>query len=237
MIDIHPCHTAGEKYIAALHDAAGALPLLVPVLDRLLDYGGLFDAVDALMFTGAPTNIHPRRYEGSGPREGVALDQRRDSVTLPLISAAIEAEVPILCICRGHQELNVALGGTLHQHLHESPGRMDHREDKSAPIDVRYGPAHDIQISKDGRLDRLYGDAHAVVNSVHAQGVDRLAPRLIAEAVAPDRTVEAMSLKGPGYVLGVQWHPEWRAMENPLSRAIFANFGQEARKRADTLAE
>ena len=142
--------------------------------------------------------------------------------------------MPIFCVCRGFQELNVALGGTLHQHLQELPGRADHREDKGGDPDTQYGPAHEVTVNPGGMLDRLLPEKAFHVNSLHSQGIDRIAPSLFAEAEAPDGTIEAVSLPGAkGFLIGVQWHPEWKWAQNSVSRALFAAFGEalrEARK-------
>ena len=220
-----PVHQANDEYILAIRDGAGALPLLIPSTDAPLDIAAVLDAVDGLLFTGSPSNVAPAHY-GAAARPGTALDERRDATALPLLRAAIAAGKPLLAICRGFQELNVALGGSLHQHVHEIPGRLDHREPKDAPLEMEYGPAHAIAITPNGLLARLSGLGEANVNSLHHQGIDRLAPNLQIEATAPDGQIEAISLPGArGFLLGVQWHPEWQFARDPLSQAIFAGFG------------
>ncbi len=227
----HPFHIVGDKYIAAVRDGAGALPLLVPVLSPPISPSDVLASVDGLLFSGSSSNVSPRRYGGAPPREGVAQDENRDATTLPLLEAAIANGVPILCLCRGFQELNVALGGTLHQHVHEVPGRADHREDKDGDLDAQYGPAHPVHVVEGGLLARLAPAPAFVVNSLHSQGIDRLAPKLHADATAPDGTIEAVSMPAAkGFVLGVQWHPEWRWSENPVSRAVFCAFGDAVRE-------
>jgi putative glutamine amidotransferase len=222
-----PIHRAGDAYIAAVRDGAGALPLLIPALDRPLAAADLLAAFDGFVFTGAVSNVDPARYGGAAPRDPALCDVARDAASLPLIGAAIAAGKPVLAICRGFQELNVALGGTLHSHVHERPGYLDHREDDAAPLAVQFGPAHDVAIVPGSLLAGITGLARAMVNSLHHQGIDRLAPSLHADAAAPDGLVEAVSCpEAPGFVLGVQWHPEWGWAENPLSRAIFAAFGR-----------
>ena len=182
-------------------------------------------SMDGLLFTGAPSNVAPSHY-GAAARAGTELDEARDATTLPLLRAAIASAKPLLAICRGFQELNVALGGSLHQQVHKIPGRLDHREPKDAPLAVEYGPAHAIAITDGGVLHRISGCSEAMVNSLHHQGIDRLAPGLVVEAVAPDGQIEAVSLAGAkAFLLGVQWHPEWAFARDPLSRAIFAGFG------------
>ncbi len=226
----HPFHTVGEKYIAAIREGTGALPLLLPVLDPPLDNDAVLAAVDGLLFTGSPSNVAPQRYDGPAPRPGMWLDEHRDATALPLLRAAIAAGKPVLAICRGFQELNVAFGGTLHQHIEDVPGRADHREDKAAPLDAQYAPAHDVVVQEGGVLARLSAERRFAVNSLHSQGIDRLADGLRAEAVAPDGQIEAVSPIGAkGFVLGVQWHPEWAWSSNPVSRAIFAAFGAALR--------
>jgi len=225
MVGPHPFHMVGEKYIAAVREATGALPLLIPVLGTPVTPDEILSSVDGLLFTGSYSNVAPGLYGGPAPRPGVLQDERRDATTLPLLKAAIEAGLASFCLCRGFQELNVALGGSLHQHLQDVPGRADHREDKSAPLDVQYGPAHDVRVTEGGMLAGLLGTSRITVNSLHEQGIDRLAAPLKAEAVADDGTIEAVSLPGSkGFLLGVQWHPEWRWSENPVSRALFGAF-------------
>jgi putative glutamine amidotransferase len=230
MVGKHPFHMVGEKYILAVRDGAGALPLLIPVLDPPIGTHDILSNIHGLVFTGSPSNVAPKHYGGQPPREGTAMDERRDETVLPLLQAAIEKGVPVLCFCRGFQELNVALGGTLHQHVHEIDGRLDHREDLNAPLEVQYGPAHSVQVEPGGLLARITSAKTFEVNSLHGQGVDRLAPPLFADAVAPDGQIEAISMPGArGFVLGLQWHPEWRWSEDPVSRAIFQAFGNAVR--------
>jgi putative glutamine amidotransferase len=231
MVGHHPFHAVGDKYIVAVRDGAGAIPLLIPVLDDPISPDEILASVDGLLFTGSPSNVSPKRYGGPSPREGVLQDEHRDATTLPLLEAAIAKGTPTLCVCRGFQELNVALGGTLHQHVQEVEGRADHREDKDAPLDVQYGPVHDVRVAKDGLLAKIVSESDFKVNSLHSQGIDRLAASLHADAVAPDGQIEAVSMpKAKGFLLGVQWHPEWKWRENAQSRAIFAAFGKALSK-------
>ncbi|MGH6872090.1 MAG: gamma-glutamyl-gamma-aminobutyrate hydrolase family protein [Rhizomicrobium sp.] len=227
----HPFHVAGEKYIVAVRDGAGALPFLIPVLPDPIPADEILDSIDGLLFTGSPSNVSPRRYGGPEPRAGVMQDEHRDATTLPLLEAAIARGVPLLCICRGFQELNVAMGGTLHQHVQEQPGRLDHRENGGDPVEVRYGPAHDLSVAPDGLLAKVVAERSFAVNSLHSQGIDRLAGPLHADATAPDGTIEAVSMPAAkGFLLGLQWHPEWRWQDNPVSREIFAAFGKALRE-------
>jgi putative glutamine amidotransferase len=216
-------HQANDEYIEAIRGGAGAFPLLIPSTDRPLDPAEVLAQVDGLLFTGAPSNVAPVRY-GQTARSGTELDEIRDATSLPLLRAATQSGKPVLAICRGFQELNVALGGSLYQHVHEVPGRLDHREPANVSREIEYAPAHAVTIVPDGLLARLSGLTQGKVNSLHHQGIDRLAPGLKAEAHAPDGQIEAVSHAG-AFLLGVQWHPEWRFAQDPLSLAIFEGFG------------
>jgi putative glutamine amidotransferase len=230
MIGAHPFHAVGEKYIVAVRDGAGALPLLIPVLDTPIDIAEILETVDGILLTGSPSNVAPKRYGGPGPRAGVLQDERRDALTLPLIRAIVDHGTPLLAVCRGFQELNVAYGGTLHQHVEEVPGRIDHREDKKAALDIQYAPIHDVNLTPGGTLERIAGTRTIKVNSLHSQGVDRLGDGLAVEATAPDGQIEGVRVKDArAFALGVQWHPEWRFRENAFSKALFAAFGEAMR--------
>jgi putative glutamine amidotransferase len=228
-------HLVGEKYILGAAEGAGALPLLLPVLERPLDPAEVLALADGLLLTGSPSNVAPHRYDGAAPRPGTRLDERRDETNFALIAGALGQGVPLLAICRGLQELNVALGGTLLQHVQEQPGRLDHRAKNSDPIEVQYGPAHPVIVVPGGLLAGLAPTPRFDVNSLHSQGIDRLASGLIAEAHAPDGQIEAVRVAGAkAFALGVQWHPEWEFWKNPVSRAILGAFGEAIRARAKT---
>jgi putative glutamine amidotransferase len=237
-------HAVGDKYVQAAIRAVGGLPVIVPAFGREFDANGsdggmsealdrLLDTMDGLLLTGSPSNVEPHHYEGDPSREGTAHDPARDATTLPLIRHAIDHAVPLFAICRGAQEVNVALGGTLHQLVHEVPGRRDHRSPKTADSDINYAPAHAVEIVDGGLLHRLVGERRVMVNSLHAQGVDRLAPRAKLEAVADDGQVEAFSVPdAPAFTLALQWHPEHRALENPVSIKLFNAFAAACNDRA-----
>lgn len=230
---LHPFHIVGEKYILAVSNAAGGLPLLIPALGSRVDMQQILSTFHGLLFTGSPSNIEPGHYKGVPSAEGTLHDPQRDETTLPLIKAAVELGVPVLGICRGFQEMNVAFGGTLHQRLHDLTGYIEHREDKSQPVDVQYGEAHDIRIEPGGLLHRFTGRTSAQVNSLHTQGVKDLAPGLRPEAFAPDGLIEGFSvIDAPGFALGVQWHPEWKVTESPFYSALFNAFGDACRAYA-----
>jgi putative glutamine amidotransferase len=231
MIGPHPFHAVGEKYIAAVVQAADCLPLLIPVLETPLDVSEILARVDGIFFPGSPSNVEPDRYSGPPSVEGTLHDRHRDATTLSLIPRAVASGVPVFGVCRGFQEMNVAMGGTLHQRVHEVAGFDDHREDKEDPLDVQYGPAHDVVLEPGGLLKSLANADRIRVNSLHWQGVDRLGPDLAVEARATDGLVEAFRVtSAPNFALAVQWHPEWQVMSNPFSQALFAEFGRAARR-------
>jgi putative glutamine amidotransferase len=232
MIGLHPFHAVGEKYIAAIVQAADCLPLLIPVLESPLDVTEILTRVDGIFFPGSPSNVEPVRYAGPESVPGTLHDPHRDATTLSLIPRAVSEGVPVFGVCRGFQEMNVAMGGTLHQRVHEVSGLDDHREDKEQPLEVQYGPAHDVVLEPGSVLRGLSEQERVRVNSLHWQGVDRLGPGLAVEARATDGLVEAFRVaKAPAFALAVQWHPEWQVMSNPFSKALFAEVGKAARNR------
>ena len=229
-------HLVVGKYVDAVIQGTGGMPVLIPAIGSNIDADLLVERLDGLMLTGSPSNVGPEIYGGVPARPDNIADAARDSTTLPLIRKAVAAGLPLLAICRGIQELNVAFGGTLHQHVHELPGRSDHRSQKDRPQPMRYGPRHPVALTPGGMLQEiLEGAGEIQVNSLHGQGIDRLADGLKIEAVAPDGTPEAVSMiDAPGFVLGVQWHPEWRVLENPDSVKMFRAFADACRIRAQT---
>jgi putative glutamine amidotransferase len=232
MLGQHPFHAVGEKYITAVLDAAGALPLLIPSIGRELALDELLDDVDGLLFTGSPSNVEPHHYQGEPSPPGTLHDPARDATTLPLLPKAIAAGVPVFGICRGFQEMNVAFGGTLWQQIHEVPGNLVHHEDLTQSLDVQYGPSHTVRLVEGGVLRAIAGSDTLTVNSLHHQGVRVLGAGLIAEALAPDGVVEAFRVAGAHrFALAVQWHPEWKPMDNAFSRGLFQAFGEAARDR------
>jgi len=232
-LDPHPFHMVGEKYLQALVDGADALPLIVPVLADELDVATILAQVDGVLLTGSPSDIEPHHYAGEPSRDGTLHDPERDALTLPLARRALDTGVPLLAVCRGFQELNVVLGGALHQHVNEVPGYHNHKENPTDPIDVQYGPSHAVALVDGGLLQELHGAASATVNSLHGQGVMRLADGVTVEAVADDGLIEAFTVDGAeAFALAVQWHPEWKVKDNPFSMEIFKAFGDACRERA-----
>lgn len=232
MIGAHPFLATGEKYVRAVVEGAGAAPVLLPALQPALDPGAWLDHLDGLLLTGAVSNIEPHHYGPEPSWEGNLHDPARDANTLALIPQAVARGLPILAICRGLQEVNVAFGGSLYQKVHEVAGMDDHREDVEAALEVQYGPAHPLRLSPGGVLAGIAGGQEVRVNSLHGQGIARLGAGLEVEASSPDGLVEAFRGSGAGFLLAVQWHPEWRVTENPFYLGIFQAFGEACRRHA-----
>lgn len=232
-VDGLPFHAAGDKYVAAVAEAAGGLPLLIPALGDAYAIEDLVDRLDGLLVTGSLSNVAAHHYGGLQDRPESPQDPARDATTLPLIRAALAAGLPMFCICRGLQELNVALGGSLHQQVHLQEGARDHRAPQTDDLDVKYGPQHAVELVPDGEFARILGTTRIEVNSLHWQAIERVADGLVVEGRAPDGVVEAVRVAGAkSFALGVQWHPEYKALENPVSMALFGAFGAAARERA-----
>jgi putative glutamine amidotransferase len=233
VLNPHPFHMAAEKYLAAVRDGADAVPVVIPALGSSIQPDDWLTHVDGILLTGSPSNVEPHHYGGEASQEGTLHDPERDETTLPLIRRALESGVPLLALCRGFQELNVALGGTLHQRVHEVPGYGNHKENPDDPLEKQYGPAHYVTLVDGGLLRRMAGTDRVQVNSLHSQAVARLAGGVTVEAVADDGLVEAFRVDtADAFALAVQWHPEWRVTENEFSMAIFGTFGDACRARA-----
>ncbi len=218
-----------EKYINAIV-AAGGIPVLLPhVLTDCADHARLLDALDGILLTGSYSNVAPARYQAT--HDEPATDLGRDALSFMLLDHAVEHDKPLLALCRGHQEVNVYFGGTLLRDYRDHPQfDLPHLEDSSLPLEVQYGDAHLIEIEAFGLLED-FGEMTAEVNSLHKQGVDKIAPGMRVEAFAPDGMIEAISWPAHRFLLGVQWHPEFRSTEKPLSRYIFSRFIEAASQR------
>lgn len=215
----------GEKYAAACKFGARAQPVVFPLVQSS-QIDSLLDVVDGVLLTGSPSNVHPSHFDEAVRDPSLPLDTERDNLTLPLIHACLRQGVPLLGVCRGFQEMNVALGGSLHQSVHEVPGMMDHREPEDAPLDVQYGPRHTVRFAPESPFVQWAGGPTAMVNSLHGQGIHRLAQGLLPLGWAEDGLVEAFGVKdATAFAYAVQWHPEWKFAENPFYTAILSAFG------------
>jgi putative glutamine amidotransferase len=207
-------------------NAVGGLPIAIPPVGEAQI--GVLDRIDGLLIPGSPSNVHPSHYGAGESLTPDRHDAARDATTLPLIRAAIARGLPVLAICRGVQELNVALGGTLLQNVHDIEGRNDHRAKGEGSVEKAYGPKHSVIVT--GILARIMGVNELAVNSLHTQAIDRPGEGLVVDAVAEDGTIEAVSAPNArGFVLGLQWHPEWRWAENPAGVALFRAYGEACR--------
>ncbi|MCO4315556.1 gamma-glutamyl-gamma-aminobutyrate hydrolase family protein [Phyllobacterium sp. 21LDTY02-6] len=223
-------HAAPDQYLMAAFDAAGVIPLIVPSFGASLDVDAVLDGVDGVLVTGSKSNVHPSLY-GVQPSEAhEPFDPARDATSLPLIRRAIERGVPLLAICRGIQELNVALGGTLATEIQELDGRMDHRAPQSEDQAERFAIRHPVRIKPGSCLADIMREGTIKVNSVHRQAIDRPAAQLEIEATAEDGTIEAVSVKNAAaFAVGVQWHPEYWVKTDSASRKVFQAFGEAVR--------
>jgi len=233
---LHPYHRVSEKYARAVVDAMGAVPVLIPALRNTsnqldIDIDALLSHLHGVLLPGGYSNVEPHHY-GEASRTGTQHDSARDNLALALIPAAIKRGVPLLGICRGFQEMNVAYGGSLHQHVQELDGYNDHRENKTDAIEIQYGHSHSITLTNDGLLQQLYGKSEARVNSLHGQGINQVAKGLRVEAISEDGLVEAITdPNGPAFNLAVQWHPEYQVTKDGFYQAIFATFAKACNTR------
>ena len=229
-----PLHTTSDKYLRSVIDGSGAVPVSIPALGDMLDVARIADSLDGLLLPGGRANIEPHHYGGPAFPDEEFIDPGRDATVLPLIRACIDKGVPVFGICRGIQELNVALGGSLHYRIHLLPGKEDHRMRRDVDtIEERFALRQSIHITADSLLEELAGAAEVMVNSLHGQGIDRPADGLVIEASSPDGVIEAIRLPtAKSFTVGVQWHAEWGFENHMLSRRLFEAFGQAARQRA-----
>lgn len=229
-----PYFMVGEKYARAVYDFAGCLPVMaLPVMAPgafEADIDALLGHVDGFFFTGSPSNVHPSHWNGPEDAPG-PFDPTRDRFALGLIRAAVARGMPSLFICRGFQEFNVALGGTLHARLADQPGRMNHHSPEEGPLDLQYGPLHEVELTPSSPLEATFGAARFSVNSLHYQGLDTVGEGLSVEALAPDGTVEAVSLRDHPFAVGVQWHPEYKPALSAPNARLLAAFGAAVRAR------
>jgi len=227
-----PVHSVHARFSEAVVEVVEAAPLLVPPVGAHIDMADLVSRFDGVITTGSPSNVQPHLYGQEADPENTWFDPGRDATALPMLREAALQGVPVLAVCRGIQELNVAFGGTLHQFVHKAPGRQDHRSVKTRPVGERAALRHAVSLAEGGLLRRIAGKSIEMVNSLHAEGVDRVADGFMVEALSPDGVVEAIARPAGAFCLGVQWHPEALYRDNAFARAIFAAFGQAVRAHA-----
>ncbi len=224
--DEYPAQATGSMNVEAIAQVAGAVPMVIPALPDCVDIGEVMGICDGFLFTGGRPNVHPEEY-GHEPTEAHgAFDRGRDRVVLPLIRACVEVGQPVLGICRGFQEFNVAMGGTLHPEIRDLPGRMNHRMPPDGTLEEKFAYRHMVRFSPGSPLTRMFGAGEVLVNSLHGQGIEEPGRRVVIEGCAPDGTAEAMTIEdAPGFAMAVQWHPEYNAASDAASRRLFETFG------------
>ena len=222
----YPVHAGGTMNSHAVAEVAGCLPIIIPSDPRLVSLSDLLDLCDGFLLTGGRPNVHPAEYGEPETEAHGCFDRGRDAITLPLVRACVERGQPFLGICRGFQEVNVAMGGTLHPEIRDLPGRMNHRMPPDGTLEEKFALRHTVRFTPGGVFHRLMGAQEVMTNSLHGQGINRPGPRIVVDGIAPDGTAEALHIRdAPGFTLSVQWHPEWNAADDPVSRPLFRAFG------------
>jgi len=232
--DQYPAHAVGSSSARAVADVAGAMPMLIPADPELVDIAQLLETCDGFVLPGGRANVHPEEY-GEEPTEAHGLfDRGRDRVALALVRACLERGQPIFGICRGFQEINVALGGTLWPEIRELPGRMNHRMPPDGTLEEKFALRHTVSLAPDSGFARLMGSTQILTNTLHGQGIKTCGRGVVVEGWAPDGTPEAIRVPdAPGFTYSVQWHPEWNAGGDPASHRLFSEFGQALRAWVD----
>ena len=228
--DEYPTHAGGTMNSDAVANVANCMPLLIPSDPRFVSVDELLETCDGFLLTGGRPNVHPEEY-GEEPTEAHgAFDRARDAIVLPLVRACVERGQPVFGICRGFQEINVALGGTLYPEIRDLPGRTNHRMPPDGTLEEKFALRHVVTLREGGLFHRLFGATEVMTNTLHGQGIKTAGSRVVIDGHAPDGTPEAIYIDAaPGFALGVQWHPEWDAANDPVSRPLFEAFGQAAR--------
>jgi putative glutamine amidotransferase len=230
----YPVHVGGTMNSTAVAEVAGCLPLIIPSDPRFVSVTELLELCDGFLLTGARANVHPEEYGEDETAAHGSFERARDAITLPLIRACVDRGQPFLGVCRGFQEVNVAMGGTLYPEIRDLPGRMNHRMPPDGTVEEKFALRHPVKFSPGGAFHRLLGTDEVMTNSLHGQGIKRPGSRIQIEGVAPDGTPEALLVKdAPGFTLSVQWHPEWNAGADPVSRPLFEAFGAAVRSWAE----
>jgi putative glutamine amidotransferase len=228
--DQYPAHAGGTINTEAVAEVSECLPLLVPADPRFLSVEELMETCDGFLLTGGRPNVHPEEYGEEATEAHGAFDRARDAITLPLVRACVERGQPFFGICRGFQEVNVAMGGTLYPEIRDLPGRMNHRMPPDGTMEEKFALRHAVKLARGGVFHRLFGAEEVMTNTLHGQGIKTPGKRIVIEGHAPDGTPEAIHIDGaPGFTLSVQWHPEWDAANDPVSRPLFRAFGDAVR--------
>jgi putative glutamine amidotransferase len=232
--DQYATHAGGAMNSQAVAEVSGGLPLVIPADPRFVCITELMEVCDGFLFTGGRPNVHPEEYGEAETAAHGAFDRARDAVALPLIRACVDRGQPILGVCRGFQEVNVAMGGSLYPEIRDLPGRMNHRMPPDGTIEEKFALRHAVRFAQGGVFHRLFGAVEVMTNTLHGQGIKRPGARIVIDGQAPDGTPEAIYVAdAPGFTLSVQWHPEYRAAQDPVSRPLFEAFGAATRAWAE----
>ncbi|MCR9149008.1 MAG: gamma-glutamyl-gamma-aminobutyrate hydrolase family protein [Rhodobacteraceae bacterium] len=228
--DSYPVHSGGQMNSAAVAEVAGCLPLVIPSDPRFVSVPELLEACDGFLLTGGRPNVHPEEYGEAETEAHGVFDRCRDAIVLPLVRACVDRGQPFFGICRGFQEVNVAMGGTLYPEIRDLPGRMNHRMPPEGTLEEKFALRHKVTFTEGGVFHRLLGATEVMTNTLHGQGIKTPGSRIVIEGHAPDGTPEAIHVRdAPGFTLSVQWHPEWNAAADPVSRPLFRAFGEAVR--------
>ncbi len=228
--DNYPTHTGGTMNTAAVSDVSGCLPLIVPSDPRYVSVDELLETCDGFLLTGGRPNVHPEEYGEHATAAHGDFDRCRDAITLPLVRACVERGQPFFGICRGFQEVNVAMGGTLYPEIRDLPGRMNHRMPPNGTLEEKFAIRHAVHFDEGGKFHKVLGATDVMTNTLHGQGIKTPGTRVVVEGHADDGTPEAVYIQdAPGFTLSVQWHPEWNACNDPVSRPLFKAFGDAVR--------
>ena len=224
--DSYPAHVGGTMNFEAVAEAADCAPLLIPADPRFSPVEELMEICDGFLLTGGRPNVHPEEYGEEETAAHGSFDRMRDAIALPLVRACVERGQPFLGVCRGFQEVNVAMGGSLYPEIRDLPGRMNHRMPPEGTLEEKFALRHRVRLTEGGVFHRLFGAAEVMTNTLHGQGIKRPGARIVVDGWAPDGTPEAIYVKdAPGFTLAVQWHPEYDAVNDPVSRPLFTAFG------------
>ncbi len=225
--DQYPVHAGGVMNMDAIAQVAGCMPILVPADPAHVSVAELMARCDGFLLTGGRPNVHPEEYGEEPTQAHGEFDRARDAITLPLVRACVETGQPFLGICRGFQEVNVAMGGTLYPEIRDLPGRMNHRMPPDGTLEEKFEIRHKVTVTQGGVFHQIFGAHEVDTNTLHGQGIKAAGARVVIDGTAEDGTPEAIYVKdAPGFTASVQWHPEWNAHGDPVSRPLFTAFGQ-----------
>lgn len=228
--DQYATHAGGTMNSCAIAHVSACIPLIIPADPALVSVNELLDTCDGFLLTGGRPNVHPEEYGEAETEAHGAFDRGRDAIALPLVRACVERGQPFFGVCRGFQEVNVAMGGSLHPEIRDLPGRDNHRMPPDGTIEEKFALRHKVTLAEGGPFHRLLGATEVMTNTLHGQGINRTGARVVIDGNAPDGTPEALWIRGaPGFTLSVQWHPEYNAAADPVSRPLFEAFGDAVR--------